>query len=236
MTSKPAFLFDLDGTLADTLPDLAASTNYVREQNGLAAVDVATVRTYIGDGARTLLRRALAELGPTDAHPNSAYPNGAGPNAGGPVDARIERAFATYIEHHRAQCTVHSQLFPGVQQHLEQLREAGHPIAVVTNKPEQFAVPVVKFLGLDAFTSVIVGGDTLPTKKPDPAMLRHALEQLGSSPRGATMVGDSLQDVRSGKRLGVRTIACLFGYGDPAALRAEGADEFWQAFAKPATE
>jgi phosphoglycolate phosphatase len=95
-------------------------------------------------------------------------------------------------------------------------------------------VPVAKHLGLDAFTSVIVGGDTLPTKKPDPAMLRYALEQLGCSSAGATMVGDGLQDVRSGKRLGVRTIACLFGYGDPAALRAEGADVFWQAFAKPA--
>ena len=214
MTSKPAFLFDLDGTLADTLPDLAASTNYVREQNGLAAVDDATVRSYIGDGARTLLQRALAEHEP---------------------DAQaIEAAFATYIEHHRAQCTVHTRLFPGAHEHLEQLRQAGHAIAVVTNKPEQFAVPVVKFLGLDAFTSIIVGGDTLPTKKPDPAMLRYALEQLGSSSDGATMVGDGLQDVRSGKRLGVRTIACLFGYGDPAALRAEGADVFWQAFAKPA--
>ncbi|MFT4511770.1 MAG: phosphoglycolate phosphatase [Planctomycetota bacterium] len=213
MTSKPAFLFDLDGTLADTLPDLSASTNYVREQNGLAAVDEATVRTYIGDGARTLLQRALAEREP---------------------DAQaIEAAFATYIEHHRAQCTVHSRLFPGALQYLEQLREAGHAIAVVTNKPEQFAVPVAKFLGLDSFTSVIVGGDTLPTKKPDPAMLRYALEQLGSSIDGATMVGDGLQDVRSGKRLGVRTIACLFGYGNPAALRAEGADVFWQAFAKP---
>ncbi|MFT4842814.1 MAG: phosphoglycolate phosphatase [Planctomycetota bacterium] len=214
MTSKPAFLFDLDGTLADSLPDLAASTNYVREQNGLAAVDEATVRTYIGDGARTLLQRALAEREQDEQ--------------------AIEAAFATYTEHHRAQCTVHTKLFPGAYEHLVELREAGHAIAVVTNKPEQFAVPVVKHLGLDAFTSVIVGGDTLPTKKPDPAMLRYALEQLGCSSAGATMVGDGLQDVRSGKRLGVRTIACLFGYGDPAALRAEGADVFWQAFAKPA--
>jgi len=213
VTSKPAFLFDLDGTLADTLPDLAASTNYVREQNGLQAVSEATVRTYIGDGARTLLQRALAERNPDEQ--------------------AIDKAFASYIEHHQAQCTMQTQLFPGAHAYLEQLRRSGHAIAVVTNKPEQFAVPVAKHLGLDEFTSVIVGGDTLPTRKPDPAMLRHALKQLGSSSDGATMVGDGLQDIRSGKRMGVRTIACLFGYGDPTALLAEGADEFWQAFAIP---
>lgn len=215
MTSKPAFLFDLDGTLADTLPDLAASTNYVREQNGLQAVSEATVRTYIGDGARTLLQRALAERNPNEQ--------------------AIDKAFASYIEHHHTQCTMQTQLFPGAREYLEQLRRSGHAIAVVTNKPEQFAVPVAKHLGLDEFTSVIVGGDTLPTRKPDPAMLRHALEQLGSSSDGATMVGDGLQDIRSGKRMGVRTIACLFGYGDPTALLAEGADVFWQAFATPAS-
>ena len=218
MTLKPAILFDLDGTLADTLPDLAASTNHVRQLHGLDAVELAIVRTFIGDGIRSLLRRALAEIQADEA--------------------TTEAAFLSYSEHHREQCTRHARLFPGVPEHLEQLRQAGHPIAVVTNKPEQFAVPVARHLGLHDFTSVIVGGDTLPTKKPDPAMLRHALEQLGCA-TGAdqlervTMVGDGLQDLRSGKRLGARTTACLFGYGDAQALRTEGADVFWQAFGKP---
>ncbi len=209
----PAFLFDLDGTLADTLPDLAASTNYVREQNGLQAVDDATVRTYVGDGARTLLRRSLAELQPDD-------------NA-------IEAAFATYIEHHRAQCTVHAELFPGALEYLSRLREQDYAIAVVTNKPEQFAIPVVRHLGLDQFASVVIGGDTLPTKKPDPAMLKHALDMLGSTTEQATMIGDGLPDLRAGKALKIQTIGCLFGYGCPEALRSEGADVFWHKFAEP---
>lgn len=213
MNPAPAFLFDLDGTLADTLPDLAASTNHVRKRHDLPAVDLATVRTYIGDGARTLLRRALAERDPDEA--------------------ALDRAFAQYIEHHEEQCTKDSRLFVGAYDHLVELRERGHPIAVVTNKPERFAIPVCRFLGIDAFTDVVVGGDSLPTKKPDPAMLELALERLGASVDGATMVGDGLQDLRAGKALGVRTIGCLFGYGDPAKLREEGASTFWEAFAKP---
>ena len=164
VTPKRAFLFDLDGTLADTLPDIAATTNHIRQSHGLSPVDTTTVRTYIGDGPKALLRRALAELAPNE----------------GLHEALLEEAFASYIEHHRAQCTVHAQLYPGVQSHLILLREAGHGIAVVTNKLEQFAIPVARHLGLDPFTSVIIGGDPLPTKKPDPAMLAHPLEQLAS--------------------------------------------------------
>ena len=217
VTPSPAFLFDLDGTLVDTLPDIAATTNHVRQLHGLSPIDIATVRTYIGDGAKTLLRRALAEITPRQEL----------------AQAVVEDAFAAYVEHHRGQCTVHAQLFPGVYEHLGELHERGCKVAVVTNKPEQFAIPLARHLDLDAFTSVIIGGDTLATRKPDPAMLAHALEQLGSMPKSATMVGDGLQDLRAGKALGLRTIACLFGYGDPELLRAEGADEFWGAFAKP---
>ena len=84
------------------------------------------------------------------------------------------------------------------------------------------------------FTDVVIGGDTLPTRKPDPAMLRHAAERLGADAATTTMIGDGLQDLRAGKAFGARTIGCLFGYGDPAKLRAEGADVFWGAFALPA--
>ncbi|MCK5944976.1 MAG: HAD-IA family hydrolase [Planctomycetes bacterium] len=213
MSTAPAFLFDLDGTLADTLPDLAASTNHVRQRFDLPPVDHAAVRSWIGDGARTLLRRALAPLAPDDA--------------------LLDRAFAQYVEHHLTQCTGDSRLFDGAEAYLRRLREQGHPVAIVTNKPERFAVPVARHLGLDAFTDVVIGGDTLPTKKPDPAMLREALARLGAPTAGATMVGDGLQDLRAGKALGLRTIGCLFGYGDSAALRDEGADAFWRAFPKP---
>lgn len=214
VNSAPAFLFDLDGTLADTLPDLAASANHVRSLHELPPVDEATVRSYLGDGAKALLRRALAERRPDG-------------------DA-LERAYASYVAHHERCCTERSRLYPGVAEHLRALRDRGHPIAVVTNKPARFAEPVAQHLGLDAFTSVVVGGDTLPTRKPDPAMLRHALDRLGAPPDGATMVGDGLQDLRAGRAAGVRTIGCLFGYGDARALAAERPDVLWSRFGVPA--
>ena len=218
VSTAAAFLFDLDGTLADTLPDLAASTNFVRAQHGLPAVDHTAVRTFIGDGARKLLERALRELVADDR----------------PLPAELlDHAFALYIEHHASQCTVHSRLFDGAHDYLTELRRRGHGIAIVTNKPERFAVPVARFLGLDAFTDVIIGGDTLPTKKPDPAMLELALHRLGNAAHTATMIGDGLQDVRAGKAAGCRTIACLYGYGDADRLRVEHADECWHEFGQP---
>lgn len=216
MPAPPPFLFDLDGTLADTLADLAASTNHVRARFALPPVDEPVVRTFVGDGARTLLRRALADVLPTE--PAAA-------------ERTLDDAFALYVEHHDVQCTVHVQPFAGVRAHLEALAARGHALAVVTNKPARFAVPIVRHLGLHDLLPVVVGGDTLPTKKPDPAPLQHALRQLGTAEDGGgTMVGDGVQDLRAAKNAGLRSIGCLFGYGDPAALRREGADLFWRAF------
>ncbi|MFY9342185.1 MAG: phosphoglycolate phosphatase [Planctomycetota bacterium] len=211
---RPAFLFDLDGTLADTLPDLAASTNHVRAQHGLPPVELAVVRGFVGDGARTLVARALAEVLP----------------AGAAGERQLDRAFEDYVTHHRVQCTVLSALYPGVREHLEQLHEQGVALGVVTNKPEQFARPLLRHLGLHDLLSVIVGGDTVPQRKPDPEPLRFALRELGLTAAAATMVGDGVQDLRAGKAAGLRTIGCLFGYGDPDALRREGADAFWSRF------
>ena len=215
VTTRTAFLFDLDGTLADTLPDLAASTNHVRGSFGLPPVDLHAVRAFVGDGARTLLRRALAGLDEPL------------------TDALIDDAFERYVAHHREQCTRLTVPFPGVREHLERLRHDGHALAVVTNKPERFAIPVIAHVGLAELLPVVVGGDTLPHKKPDPAPLVHALARLEAPVAGATIVGDGLQDLRAGKAAGLFTVACLFGYGDPEALRAEGADAWWSAFGRP---
>lgn len=216
--SPAPFLFDLDGTLADTLGDIAASTNHVRAVHGLAGVPAAVVRGFVGDGARTLLRRALAEVLPE------------APEA---QERAIDAAFAVYAEHHATQCTATVRAYPGVREHLEALRSAGCGVAVVTNKPLRFAVPILHHLGLFELLGAVVGGDSLPQRKPDPAPLRHALRQLGGPAGTGTMVGDGVQDLQPAKRLGLRTVGCLYGYGDPARLRAEGADEFWSAFAVP---
>ena len=217
MTTTPAFLFDLDGTLAHTLPDITASTNHVRAGHSLPALDEPAVRRLIGDGARSLLERALADALPATGHERTRA---------------IDDAFATYVAHHVEACTNATTLFDGALPYLEQLRRAGARLAIVTNKPERFAVPVARHLALDELFAVVIGGDTLPQKKPDPTPLRHALERLGhaSSDGPVTMVGDGLQDLRAGKALGARVIGCLFGYGDQHQLRAEGADAFWRAF------
>jgi phosphoglycolate phosphatase len=149
VTTPAAFLFDLDGTLADTLADIAASTNHVRRQHGLPALPDAAVRAFVGDGARTLLRRALADVLVKD------------PAA---MERQLDDAFAAYAAHHRGQCTVHARLYPGVREHLERWRERGHRLGVVTNKPEQFARPLLAHLGLDDLLGVLVGGDSLPQK------------------------------------------------------------------------
>jgi phosphoglycolate phosphatase len=213
--SPAPFLFDLDGTLADTLPDIAASCNHVRARFGLPPSPLAAVRGFVGDGARALLRRALADVLPADD---------------GAAGRALDDAFAAYVAHHDGQCVVHARLYPGALALLQTLRERGHPLAVVTNKPARFCAPILRALGVERLLPVVVAGDTLPQRKPDPAPIRHALEQLGAGPLGATMVGDGVQDLRAGKAAGVRTIGCLFGYGDPAALRAEGAHGYWRAF------
>jgi len=210
-----AFLFDLDGTLADTLPDIAASCNHARSRFGLPPLLTPQVRTFVGDGALALLRRALQQALPPD--PARA-------------DALLADALAGYLAHHEGQCTVHARLYPGVRDLLQRLAAAGHSLGVVTNKPARFAGPILRALGVERLLPVVVGGDTLPQRKPDPAPILHALRQLGGEAGDATMVGDGVQDLRAGKAAGLRTIGCLYGYGEPAALRAEGADGWWSAF------
>ncbi len=211
----PPFLFDLDGTLADTIADIAASTNHVRGSHGLPALTLATVQSFVGHGAATLLHRALPELG---------Y---------GEQDPRWREVQARYGEHHAQACTQTARLYPGVLHHLRTLRAAGHPLAVVTNKPERFARQLTAHLGLDPLLRAVLGGDSLPQRKPDPAPLLEALRRCGAGPAGATMVGDGETDLRAGKSAGLRTIACLYGYRPPELLRREGADVYWHRFGGP---
>ncbi len=205
-----AMLFDLDGTLVDSLPDLATSTNHLRRAFDLPPVTDSTVRGWIGDGALWLMRRALAERG--DFAPLA------------------ERATAVFANHHAKQCTQLVRPYPGVERCLDRWRAAGCRLGCVTNKPGRFATAILDHLGLAPRLSTAVFGDTLPTKKPDAAPVRHALAELEVDAADALLVGDGVQDLRAGRAAGVRTAAVLFGFGDADRLRAEGADEFWPAF------
>ncbi len=207
--SLPPLLLDLDGTLVDSLADIAASANHVRAAFDLAPLGHDEIREMVGDGAAQLLRRALAELDE-------------------PID--VGQAWPIYDAHHRTQCTATVVPYPGVVEHLETWHADGRQLAVVTNKPEGFARRILEHLGIDRYFEAVIGGDTTASRKPDPAPLRAALDLLGVEPADAWMVGDGIQDLRAGRAAGTRTVAALYGFRDAASLRAEGADQYWTAF------
>lgn len=202
-------LFDLDGTLVDSLADIHASVDHVRACFELPPLPRERVRAMVGDGVQRLLERALAEL--------------ANPPA-------FEAAYPLWVAHHAEQCTVHVRPYPGVREHLARWRGDGRALAVVTNKPERFARRILAHLDLETLLPVVIGGDTIAQRKPSPAPLLAALDALGIRRRAGLMVGDGVQDLRAGKAAGMRTAAVLFGFRDAAVLRAEGADEYWTAF------
>jgi phosphoglycolate phosphatase len=203
-------LFDLDGTLIDSLADLRASANHLRAAFGLPPVSAEIARTWVGDGVFKLMERSLAELGP--------------------FEPLRDRAWRIYSEHHIEQCTALVRPYSGVREHLARWRSGGRSLAVVTNKQERFVTKILAHLELSDFFAAVICGDTLAVKKPDPEPVREALRRIGGAAAQALMVGDSLQDLRAGKAAGVRTAAVLFGFTDPALLRAEGADEYWVEF------
>lgn len=201
-------LFDLDGTLVDSLPDIAASTNHLRQHFGLPPIDLVQVGSLVGDGLAALLQRAL----------------------GGCSDDRLEEAHAIYRAHHELQCTELVVPFPGVREHLARWHREGRSLGVVTNKPVSFSRRILAHLDLARFLSVVIGGDSTTARKPDPEPVRVALAQLGASAGSAMMVGDSPADILAGRAAGIRTAAVLFGYRSEEILRATGADEYWPCF------
>lgn len=213
-----AILFDLDGTLVDSLPDIAASTHHVQARFGLPPSSLAAVREMIGSGLPHLLRLALA--------PRSEEP--------GWLDA----ALPVYREHHRRQCTAHVVPFPGVVEALRAWHREGRPMGVVTNKPVEFARRILSHLELSQFLPVVVGGDSLPQRKPDPAPVLAALAELAVRGPGGDhqpqetglMVGDSVHDVVAGRAAGLRTAVVAFGYRPLVELLRAEPDEVWHRF------
>jgi len=195
-------MFDLDGTLVDSVPDLAAAVDNTLADLGRAPAGVQQVRHWVGNGARVLVRRALAgDL--EHAHVD---------------DAQAEQALALFMQHY-AENHALTQVYAGVKPTLDWLREQQIELAIVTNKPERFVAPLLDEKGLGGYFRWIVGGDTLPQQKPDPAALRHVLQLARVEPAQALFVGDSRNDVRAAKAAGVPCVALSYGYnhGRPIA-------------------
>lgn len=186
-----AVLFDLDGTLVDTAPDIADALNAALSDEGLRPVPERFVRNRIGHGTRELLRQTLG----ADATPE-----------------RIERLLERFHHHYAAHCGRRGRLFAEAAATLTTLRNAGVKLALLTNKEARFAEFVLRVHGLDAAFDARVCGDTLATRKPDGAVVAHALKQLGVARRRTLLVGDSETDVQTARNGGVAVWAVSYGY------------------------
>jgi len=196
MSAPPAaVLFDLDGTLVDSAPDLATAVNRTLAELGHAPVAEDTVRVWIGNGARRLVARALAGRRDVEADPPG-----------------LEAALARFFVHYQECLVDRSRLYPGVREGLARLERLGLPLAVVTNKPERFTAPLLEALDIRAQFRALVGGDTLAVKKPDPAPLEHAAALLGVPARSCLLVGDSRADMEAALAAGMPMVRVPYGY------------------------
>lgn len=184
-----AVLFDLDGTLADTAPDLIAAASRLRAELGLPILSEYNVRPMISQGGRAILRAALPELSEIG-------------------DDLLKRYLRIYCDH-ICECT---RLFPGMVELLGDLERQGIPWGIVTNKPGWLTEPLVTQLGLKQRAGCIVAGDTLPQRKPSPEPLLHACMQLGVEPASACMIGDDERDILAAKAAGIASVLVTWGY------------------------
>lgn len=189
-------VFDLDGTLIDTAPDLVDTLNAVFAREGLPALAYDTARILIGGGARAMIARGIEAEGRTL------------------TPARLDELFADFIAHYSAHIADRSRPFPGLVDALDVLAARGHRLAVCTNKLESLSRLLLKALGLADRFAAICGQDTFGIQKPDPEIFRLTVAAAGGDPRRAIMIGDSLTDIRTARAAGVPVIAVDFGYSE----------------------
>lgn len=189
-----AVVFDLDGTLVDTAPDIVAYLNEMLGELGRPSLDLDQVRPMIGDGVRRLLIRGLEASG------------------GVPEGIDIEQLFNRYIQRYTAEPVRTSRPYDGMVDTLEALANAGVRLGVCTNKPQAPTNKLLKTLNLDRYFGAVLGGDALPTKKPDPAHLLAVLERLEVRPERAALIGDSGTDLKTARAAGTPCILVSFGY------------------------
>lgn len=198
-----ALFFDLDGTLVDSVPDLTAAINVMLRQLDLPAREETQVRAWVGNGMDKLIRRALT-----------------GEMDGSRVDPELfARAKPLYRAAYADHISVYSAVYPGVREGLAELHAAGFPMACVTNKPAEFAQPLLDRLGIRTFFATVVGGECVPKPKPAPDSLMLCAERLGVSIEQGLMVGDSLNDVGAARNAGCPVVCVPYGYNHGYDIR-----------------
>lgn len=196
-----AILIDLDGTLIDTAPDIAAAANATLAALGLAALDIAQVRSFIGEGIAVLVRRSLAAR-----------------MSRREVEEKYPGALEEFERHYAAANGRHSSVYPGVREGLREIRGRGLKTACVTNKVLRFAEPLLTHHSLLDRFDALVAGDSTPAKKPDPAPVLEACRRLGVAARDAVLIGDSAHDARAARAAGATFVAVSYGYGGKEEL------------------
>jgi phosphoglycolate phosphatase len=204
MRQHAAVLFDLDGTLADTAPDLAAALNQMLQEDGRDPLPFAQLRPWVSWGAMRMIRVGYGEdLGETE----------------------LQTLRGRFLSCYEAGLCRESRLFPGIPELLAAMERAGVPWGIVTNKPGWLTEPLLGALGLGGRAGTVISGDTLPHAKPHPMPLLHAARELGVEARGCIYVGDNIRDIEAGRAAGMRTVAATWGYipddDDPAAWQAD---------------
>lgn len=195
-------LFDLDGTLVHSAPDLAAALNLMLKEMGRPEQPTERVAGWIGNGMARLVKRGLT--GEIDGEPDVEL---------------FERGLSSFKRHYAANLTARTRPYPGAIETLATLRSDGFALGCVTNKSESFSRPLLDRLGLMQYLQVVIGGDTVTTRKPDPLPLRHACEEVGVPPARAVMVGDSAADINAARAAGMPVIAVSYGYNQGRNVR-----------------
>ncbi|MFV1984335.1 MAG: phosphoglycolate phosphatase [Thiohalomonadales bacterium] len=200
-------LIDVDGTLVDSVPDLAYCIDEMMLAIGQSAYGEVKVREWVGNGVERLVRRAL--IGKLDGEPDQEL---------------FEKAYPIFMELYAENTCKRSCLYPGVKEALDYLVNSKVKLGCVTNKAAQFTIPLLKTLGIFDIFSIVISGDTLPRKKPDPLPLIHGAEFFKVKPENALMLGDSISDVKAARAAGFQIICMSYGYNHGIDIRESNPD------------
>jgi len=194
---KQVLLFDLDGTLVDSAPDLASAVNRTLQTLNREIFDQQTIRHWVGNGAKTLIERALSGSSNIDDK----------------LDADLaKKALPLFLAYYQQGLCIDTVLYGGVKEGLLRLKAAGFRLAIITNKPEDLIQPILSGLGIGDMFEILIGGDTLPEKKPHPGPLHHALKQLNVTADQCLMIGDSKNDILAAIAANIDSVGLTYGY------------------------
>lgn len=200
-------MIDVDGTLVDSVPDLAYCVDEMMLKLERQPWGESMVRNWVGNGVERLVRRALC-----------------GELDGEPEEAEFDRAYPIFLDLYAANTSKRSKLYDGVREGLDYLHSRDFKLGCVTNKAAQFTEPLLEDLGVAGDFKIIISGDTLPAKKPDPMPLLYAAEYFGVAPENAMMIGDSVSDVRASRAAGFQIVCMSYGYNHGEDIRNYDAD------------